>query len=468
MKKIKKAFVYGLIVTLVINSFGFFIGTINSSLESMIVEFKRVSPISISIFFVPAFLSVMFYKEDVFKNGFKGAKHFLILILISSGLVYLIVYFSLLPNAKPTHRGIYRVTFFNTLLSIVVLVFSFLIIYLKNTHSLKTQKYLNIRPSFYKVSLFFIIIFLAYSSLFFAFGNSSWLKFKFFYNLFVNGLLITLFSYFSFRQIYLKQKGKYWIILIYVINILVIPFLLLMVNSDTSFEFFLKKLKVYFSLISPYYLMLTLAVHTYFIYLINKQEKLNLKQIGTEASLKYQQLKAQISPHFLFNNINVLTSLIEENPEKAVAFSQNLSGIYRYFLDQEKQDLVLLQEELSFAEEYLNLLKVRYENAITIIDKTKETENYYILPLALQQVLENIIKHNEISIETQITITLTTQEDYLIVSNNLNPKISQEKTKQTGIESMRNRYAYFTEQRIIINQETQNYTIKLPLLKIED
>ena len=83
MKKFKKAFVYAFIVTVVINGFGFFIGAINSSFDSMASEFKRIAPISISIFFVPGFLSILFYKKDVFYRGFKGLKHFLFPTLIS-------------------------------------------------------------------------------------------------------------------------------------------------------------------------------------------------------------------------------------------------------------------------------------------------------------------------------------------------------------------------------------------------
>ena len=117
--------------------------------------------------------------------------------------------------------------------------------------------------------------------------------------------------------------------------------------------------------------------------LFRSQEKLNLKQIGLEASLKYQQLKSQISPHFLFNNISVLTGLIEENQEKAVKFSEDLSKVYRYFLDQEKQNLVTLKDEMSFANKYIDLLKVRFESALIFNNNVNETETLYILPMAL-------------------------------------------------------------------------------------
>ena len=102
MEKLKKAFVYALIVTVVINGFGFFVAVINSSLESTITDFKRIGLLTISIFFIPAFLSVLFYKKNVFSKGLKGISHFLIPSLISFITVYLIVYFKMLSNIKPS------------------------------------------------------------------------------------------------------------------------------------------------------------------------------------------------------------------------------------------------------------------------------------------------------------------------------------------------------------------------------
>lgn len=251
------------------------------------------------------------------------------------------------------------------------------------------------------------------------------------------------------------------IVLVYFANLVLLP------TAFMGFEIFEKGFLFSLALSMPFPLILTVAIHTYFIYLINKQEKIQLKQIGVEASLKYQQLKSQISPHFLFNNISVLTGLIEENQEKAVRFSEDLSKIYRYFLNQEKQDLVTLKDELSFAKKYINLLKVRFENSLQFENKIKETKTYYILPMALQQVFENVVKHNELSEENPVIIKISIDEGFLVISNNLNPKILNDATNPSGLENIKNRYTFFTDEKVVIIKDTNLFTIKLPILKPE-
>jgi LytS/YehU family sensor histidine kinase len=221
------------------------------------------------------------------------------------------------------------------------------------------------------------------------------------------------------------------------------------------------------TILGAYFLFLTLFIHFYQFYESTRNEQENLKQIVLTASLKYQQLKAQLSPHFLFNNISVLTALIEEDQKKAIKFSEGLSSIYRYFLAQEKQDVVKLKEELAFADEYLNLLKVRYENALTYSSPGQVEDDQYILPLVLQQVFENVVKHNEISMEKPLNITISIKDHYLIISHQINPKITKQKTGQTGVMNITNRYLYFTDEEVILDENAQHYTIKLPILNMQ-
>lgn len=468
MKNFKTALIYALIVTVVINGFGFFIGAINSSLESMVIEFSKIAKISIPIFFVPAFLSVIFYKKDVFNTGLKGLKHFFLPLLISSVLVYLIVLFNLYSSKNISFGALNRVARSNAFLSIIIFVFSSLIIYLKNVNTSKNTKALNLKPSASKVFFIFIFVATAFNLLLYFMGNPSWTYLSTILRIFISGLLIALISFLSFSFVFREEKkSKSKIILIYITTTLLMPVLMSLFGPNFSSDLFLMKFKVIFSIISPYFLMLTLAIHTYFIYLINKQEKQNLKQIGVEASLKYQQLKSQISPHFLFNNISVLTGLIEEDQEKAVRFSEDLSKVYRYFLDQETQDLVTLEDELSFAKKYIDLLKVRFENALIFNNKIEETQTFYILPMALQQVFENVVKHNALSEEEPVTITMIIENDFLVVSNTLHPKLSIETSKPSGLENIKNRYAYFTDEKMMIIKDNNLFTIKLPLLKPE-
>lgn len=347
-------------------------------------------------------------------------------------------------------------------------MFSSLIIYLKNVNTSKRTKALNLKPSFSEVFLIFILVATAFNLLLYLMGNPSWTNLSTILRIFISGLLIALISFLSFSFVFREEKkSKSKIILIYIFTTLIMPVLMLLFGPNFSSDLFLMKFKVIFSVISPYFLMLTLAIHTYFIYLINKQEKQNLKQIGVEASLKYQQLKSQISPHFLFNNISVLTGLIEEDQEKAIRFSEDLSKIYRYFLDQETQDLVTLKDELSFANKYIDLLKVRFENALVFNNKVYDTEAFYILPMALQQVFENVIKHNGLSEDNLMIVNITIENESLVISNSLLPKLAVKTAKPTGIGNIKNRYAYFTDEKVVVNKDNNQFTIKLPLLKPE-
>src|SRR5690606_27500451 len=122
------------------------------------------------------------------------------------------------------------------------------------------------------------------------------------------------------------------------------------------------------------------------------------KVIAGTANARFDALKNQLDPHFLFNSLNVLTSLIEENPENAQRFTTALSKVYRYVLEQKNKDLVSVDEELDFARTYMSLLKMRFEDSIvfTIPDKASDPESK-VVPLSLQLLLENAVKHNMVT-----------------------------------------------------------------------
>ncbi len=197
-------------------------------------------------------------------------------------------------------------------------------------------------------------------------------------------------------------------------------------------------------------------------------EQKALKAAIGKQTEKYESLRRQLSPHFLFNNINVLTALIEENPQKAVRFSESLGNIYRHFLRQEDEDIVSLQSALLFSKDYLELLKYRYEEAFQYVLPKTVASHQYIIPLALQQVIENTIKHNEVSAEKPLQITIEIQDDYISIQNTKQLKATIENTKGTGIENIQKRYAFLTEKEVVIQDEAASFTIKLPLLNMEN
>ena len=181
--------------------------------------------------------------------------------------------------------------------------------------------------------------------------------------------------------------------------------------------------------------VVTLVYHVLYFYKALQDSKLKEKTFESESnSAKFEALKNQLDPHFLFNSLNVLSAQIDENPEKAQDFTIGLSKVYRYILDQKHKDLVSLSEEIKFAKTYLNLLEMRFENSLQVnIDENISKIEAKIIPLSLQLLLENAIKHNRISEKNPLTIKIYLDKNHLVIENNLQPKVESEHQKRNGI-----------------------------------
>lgn len=205
------------------------------------------------------------------------------------------------------------------------------------------------------------------------------------------------------------------------------------------------------------------AFHFYKSYQENKVKE--QKIIAGTANAKFESLKNQIDPHFLFNSLNVLSSLIEENPENAQRFTTSLSKVYRYVLEQKDKELVSVEEELSFAKTYMNLLKMRFENSLTYEIPTQELNpEFKVVPLSLQLLLENAVKHNIVSEQKPLHIKIYIENNCLIIENNLQKKEVLQDRKGVGLQNIIDRYAIISKKKIIINQTDNQFIVKLPIL----
>ena len=190
------------------------------------------------------------------------------------------------------------------------------------------------------------------------------------------------------------------------------------------------------------------------------------KLMREKAESQYAALKSQINPHFLFNSLNTLSSLITTSPDKAVEFTNRFSKIYRYVLDVSEKVLVELKEEIQFINNYCYLQKIRFNDNLIIDIKIEAKElNTYVPPLSLQFLIENAIKHNEISNEKPLTISVSCDVDYLIVRNVLQNKISVEPQSGIGLNNLKERYAHFTDLKPEFYISGKEYIAKIPLLK---
>ena len=213
-------------------------------------------------------------------------------------------------------------------------------------------------------------------------------------------------------------------------------------------------------------LFITLALYAIQFYKAYQENKVKEQKIiaGT-ASAKYESLKNQIDPHFLFNSLNVLSSLIEENPENAQRFTTSLSKVYRYVLEQKDKDLVSVEEELSFAKTYMNLLKMRFENSLIYeIPTQKLNPEFKVVPLSLQLLLENTVKHNVVSEQKPLHIKIYIENGFLVIENNLQKKEVLQDRKGVGLQNIVDRYALISKKKMIVEQTENVFKVKLPIL----
>lgn len=201
-----------------------------------------------------------------------------------------------------------------------------------------------------------------------------------------------------------------------------------------------------------------------------KQETTKQKLVAKTETAKFETLKNQIDPHFLFNSLNVLTSLIGENPNQAEKFTTKLSKIYRYVLEQRNKELIPLSEELQFARTYMELLQMRFEDAIKFTIPVSVTNSELkIVPLSLQLLLENAVKHNVVSSIKPLQISIYEEGDFLKIENNINPKEAFGNGTKVGLQNIADRYSLISRKQIVIMNDYKTFKVQLPLLtKIEE
>jgi sensor histidine kinase YesM len=182
---------------------------------------------------------------------------------------------------------------------------------------------------------------------------------------------------------------------------------------------------------------------------------------------KYESLQNQINPHFLFNSFNVLSELVYEDPKKAVDFIRQLSQLFRYVLDSRDKELVSIREELGFIRAYSFLLRTRFEEKLTINQEFEAEEDEMIVRMTLQLLIENCVKHNEISAQKPLSIEILRKGDYLRVENNLQLKPAGIESKKTGLSNIRQQFKYFTDREIVIKENSGMFSVDVPVIKTD-
>lgn len=184
------------------------------------------------------------------------------------------------------------------------------------------------------------------------------------------------------------------------------------------------------------------------------------------AEAQLENLKSQVNPHFLFNNLSVLSSLVYKDKDKAVDFINQFSKVYRYILDNKSKELVELETELKFIQSYCYLLIIRFGDSIKFDFQIADDKKSNLLPpMALQLLIENTIKHNETTIDEPLQVNIYTTNDYLIVANNLQLRKFSEPSSKMGLKNITSRYHHFTKMDVKINETEKLFEVHIPLLK---
>lgn len=182
---------------------------------------------------------------------------------------------------------------------------------------------------------------------------------------------------------------------------------------------------------------------------------------------QYEALKQQINPHFLFNSLNAVKSMIYTHPEQAEKYIIQLSQVYRYVLSNRLKSLMNVSEELAFTDSYIHLLKIRYESNFIITQQVPETvRDFYIVPLSVQMLIENAVKHNIVSSDAPLSIDIRiTSDNRLVVTNTLNLRQEVEGAGNFGLYNLKMQYSYLGKYEVKIVQTAISFAVSLPLIE---
>jgi len=192
-------------------------------------------------------------------------------------------------------------------------------------------------------------------------------------------------------------------------------------------------------------------------------EKFKKENLETQ----FEMLRMQVNPHFLFNSLNTLSSLIYQNQDTASNFVRELSAVYRYMLEKRKSDLVTVEEEMQFTNSFIYLLALRFDKKLIFkVDVPKDIYKMEIVPLTLQILIENAVKHNVVSMKKPLTINIYAEnQDKIVVKNNLQLKEKEIYSAGIGLSNIRSRLELLTDRKLEVEDKEGNFLVKAPILK---
>ena len=256
------------------------------------------------------------------------------------------------------------------------------------------------------------------------------------------------------------SSGVRWLLLAFVIVIAVRLTILLILSGGFDRE------KIVASIIVDYVFSLGAL-----IFLAENAMRINARALEDRekarlAQYRYMNLSQQVNPHFLFNSLNILDCLVcEQKTDQASTYIHKLAAIYRYLLRNEEERLVKLRDEMDFVDQYVDLLKVRFPEGLDIqIDIPADRLNRRVVPCSVQLLIENATKHNAVSADKPLQIMVRCEDDCVVVSNTLNPKISSGPSTGLGLKYLREQYQDVAGKTPVVRMGENEYTVVIPLI----
>lgn len=284
---------------------------------------------------------------------------------------------------------------------------------------------------------------------------------------------VAFYMFTKFRKVYplIRQTPKrvfFTLTSLFIAMVLLDPMLCIVAQDSTVEDFYVLSAWFDHALVKfiPTIIIGSIYENVYFFEQWKKTIQVNESLKNQQIRTQFEVLQNQMSPHFLFNSLNTLTTLIQEDPEVATRFTEKLSEVYRYILQNKEKELVFLHQELAFAKSYSFLLKMRYLENLIIAFNVEVQDTKHLPPLTLQMLIENALKHNIISAQRPLSVEIYSEGDNIIVKNNLQVKNAIAKSTKTGLDNIRRRYEYLSHRNIEVISDKSHFIVKVPLVEV--
>lgn len=325
-----------------------------------------------------------------------------------------------------------------------------------------------------KKYIFFFIVIISFLLLAFMLQVMSWngvythtkLLSNFFFNL-PGWLLIGVIDFTIIHVSFKKTKRKKSFVGI-TADLLLCNFLIILISTSVNYFIIPAEINDYIIKYTiPIVIWNSIIVLLIEIFLYNQRQREAEKKIAIaekeKIQYRYERLKTQINPHFLFNSLNVLSSLTYQDAEKANLFAKKMSGVYRYLLMTNARPIVTLQEEIAFLRSYIFLEQIRFEDALIVEIRNEDLfQDKKVIPVCTQLLVENAIKHNSTTTEDPLVIQINITDKCILVSNNLQLRDSVDKSG-VGLENLQKQYALY-DKKIVVKQTATEFTVELPYI----